>query len=83
MSSPKKNTGAVLSSKTHTAVLMASKITQMEKHFQAMVPKRVLFRPSNHISRLNPEVDSLFQRPKDESLMFNPEKDEVWFEKKF
>ena len=36
----------------------------------------------SYLSHLNPEADSLFQRPKEESLRFNPHKDSVWFEKK-
>ena len=35
-----------------------------------------------YLSHLNPEVDALFQRPKDASVRFSPEEDSIWFERK-
>ena len=35
-----------------------------------------------YLSLLNPEVDTLFQRPKDASVRFRPEGDSIWFERK-
>ena len=35
-----------------------------------------------YLSHLNPEVDALFQRPKDISRRFNPGEESVWFERK-
>ena len=35
-----------------------------------------------YLSRLNPEVHALFQRPKDASVRFSPEEDRIWFELK-
>ena len=34
-----------------------------------------------YLSHLNPEVDALFQRPKDASVRFSPEEDSIWFER--
>ena len=45
----KEEPGAVLSTKNHTGGLDGSEDHADGKIFQAMVPKRVLFRPSNHI----------------------------------
>ena len=36
-----------------------------------------------YLSHLNPEVDALFQRPKDASVRFSPEEDSIWFEEGF
>ena len=49
LSSTKKNQVRCYRQKLTRAVLMEVKITQMDKYFQAMVPKRVLFRASNHV----------------------------------
>ena len=35
-----------------------------------------------YLSHLNPEVDALFQWPKDASVRFSPEEDSIWFERK-
>ena len=35
-----------------------------------------------YLSHLNPEVDALFQWPKDASVSFSPEEDSIWFERK-
>ena len=35
-----------------------------------------------YLSHLNPEVNALFQRPKDASVRFSPEEDSIWFERK-
>ena len=43
----------------------------------------LFFLPSKaYVGHLHPEVDALFQRPKDISLRFDPEKDKICFEKK-
>ena len=46
--------------------------------FQKMPVKNI----KAYLSRLNPEVDALFQRPKDASVRFSPEEDSIWFERK-
>ena len=38
-----------------------------------------IYAPSEY---LNPEVDVLFQRPKDASVRFSPEEESTWFERK-
>ena len=35
-----------------------------------------------YLSHLNPEVDALFQWPKDASVRFSPEEGNIWFERK-
>jgi len=49
----KEEPGAVLSTKNHTAAFKALKITQMEKYFQAPVPRDAQFRPSSRIFRIS------------------------------
>ena len=62
---------------------MAVKITVMGKYSQALAgSKRCPVKTIKaYLSHLNPEVDALFQRPKDASVRFSPEKDSIWFER--
>ena len=75
--------GAVLSTKNHTGGLDGSEDHADGKIFSSPGSKRCPVQTIKlYLPHLNPEVDSLFQRPKEESLRFNPHKDSVWFEKK-
>ena len=79
----KEKPGAVLSTKNHTGGLDGSEDHADGKIFSSPGSKRCPVQTiKSYLSHLNPEVDSLFQRPKEESLRFNPHKDSVWFEKK-
>ena len=62
---------------------MAVKITEVGRYSHAPVPKDArLRRFKAYLSLLNPEVDTLFQRPKDASVRFRSEGDSIWFERK-
>ena len=79
----KKEAGAVLSTKTHTGGLDGSEDHGDGKIFSSPGSKRCpVHTIKSYLSHLNPEVDYLFQRPKEESSRFNPQINSVWFEKK-
>ena len=79
----KEKPGAVLSTKNRTGGLDGSEDHTDGKIFSSPGSKRCPVQTiKSYLSHLNPEVDSLFQRPKEESLRFNPHKDSVSFEKK-
>ena len=79
----KENPGAVLSTKNHTGGLDGSEDHADGKIFSSPGFKRCPVQTiKSYLSHLNPALDALFQRPKEESLRINPHKDSVWFEKK-
>ena len=79
----KEEPGAVLSTKNHTGGLDGSEDHADGKIFSSHGSKTCPVQTiKSYLFHLNPGIDSLFQRPKDESSRFNPEKDKVWFERK-
>ena len=76
----KDEPGAVLSTKNYRGGLDGT-----EDHADGKIsssPNSSRCPLQTYICHLHPEVDALFQRPKDISLRFDPEKDKIWFEKK-
>lgn len=65
------------------AGLDGSEDTRMEKYFKATVPKRFLLKQSNHIFFIRIRKCIPYSNGPRKSLQsrFNPEKDEVWFER--
>ena len=79
----KDEPGAVLSTKNHTGGLDGTEDHADGKIFASPYSSRCpLQTVKAYLSHLHPEVDALFQRPKDISLRFDPEKDKIWFERK-
>ena len=79
----KDEPGAVLSTKNHTGGLDGTEDHADGKIFASPNSSRCLLQTiKGYLCHLHPEVDALFQRPKDVSLRFDPEKDKIWFEKK-
>ena len=82
----KDEPGAVLSTKNHTGGLDSTEDHADGKIFASPNSSNSSRCPLQtvkpYLSHLHPEVDALFQRPKDISLRFNPEKDKIWFERK-
>ena len=77
-----KEPDAVLSTKKHTGGLEGSEDHADGKIFSSHGSKTCPVQTiKSYFFHLNPDIDSLFQRPKDESSRFNPEKDKVWFER--
>jgi hypothetical protein len=75
--------GTVLSSKNHTGGLDGTEDHSDGKIFgQAKSPRCPVQTIKAYLSHLNPKVEALFQRPKDVSIMFDPETTMVWYEKK-
>ena len=79
----KAEPGAVLSTKNHTGGIDGSEDHGDGKIFSCPGSKRCPVKTIKaYLSHLNPEVDALFQRPKDASVRFSPEEDSIWFERK-
>ena len=79
----KEEPGAVLSTKNHKGGLDGSEDHADGKIFSSPGSKRCPVQTIKaYLCHLNPEVDALFQRPKDLSVRFSPEKNIVWFERK-
>ena len=79
----KAEPGAVLSTKNHTGGIDGSEDHGDGKIFSCPDSKRCPVKTIKaYLSHLNPEVDALFQRPKDASVRFSPEEDSIWFERK-
>ena len=79
----KEEPGVVFSTKNHSGGLDGSEDNADGKIFSNPDSKRCPVQTIKaYLFHLNPEVDALFQRPKDVSLRFSPERDSVWFEKK-
>ena len=79
----KEEPGAVLWTKNHTGGLDGSEDHADGKIFSSYGSKTCpVQNMKSYLFYLNPGIDSLFQRPKDESSRFNPEKDKVWFKRK-
>ena len=79
----KEEPGAVLSNKNLSGGLGGSEDHADGKIFSSPGSKRCSVQTIKaYIFHLNPEVDALFQRPKDICVRFSPEKDSVWFERK-
>ena len=74
--------GTILSSKNHTGGLNGTEDHSDGKIFaQANSPRCPVKTIKSYQSHLNVEVENLFQRPKS-SIKFNPEQDDVWYERK-
>ena len=72
--SNKAEPGAVLSTKNHTGGIDGREDHGDGKIFSCPGSKRCPVKTIKaYLSHLNPEVDALFQRPKDESVRFSPE----------
>ncbi|CAH3176305.1 unnamed protein product [Porites lobata] len=79
----KAEPGAVLSTKNHMGGIDGSEDYGDGKIFSCPGSKRCPVKTIKaYLSHLNPEVDALFQRPKDVSVRFSPEEDSIWFERK-
>lgn len=79
----KEEPGTVLSTKNHSGGLDGSEDHADGKIFSTPGSTKCPVQTIKvYLSHLNPEVDALFQRPKDLSVRFNPRKDNVWFERK-
>ena len=73
----------VLSTKNHTGGIDGIEDHGDGKIFSCPGSKRCPVKTIKaYLSHLNPEVDALFQRPKDTSVRFSPEEDSIWFERK-
>ena len=79
----KAEPGAVLSTNNYTGGIDGSEDQGDGKIFSYSGSKRCPVKTIKaYLSRLNPEVHALFQRPKDASVRFSPEEDRIWFELK-
>ena len=79
----KAEPGTVLSTKNHTGGIDGSEDHGDGKIFSCPGSKRCPVKTIKaYLSHLNPEVDALFQWPKDASVRFSPEEDSIWFERK-
>ena len=79
----KEEAGAVLSTKNHTGGLDGTEDHADGKIFASPNSSRCPLQTIKaYLCHLHPEVDALFQRPKEISLRFDPEKDKIWFERK-
>ena len=79
----KAEPGAVLSTNNYTGGIDGSEDQGDGKIFSYSGSKRCPVKTIKaYLSRLNPEVHALFQRPKDVSVRFSPEEDRIWFELK-
>ena len=79
----KDEPGAVLSTKNHTGGLDGTEDHADGKIFASPNSSRCPLQTIKaYLCHLHPEVDALFQRPKEISLRFDPEKEKIWFERK-
>ena len=79
----KEEPGTVLSTEKHSGGVDGSEDHADRKIFSTPGSKKCPVQTIKaYLSHLNPEVDALFQRPKDISIRFNPGKESVWFERK-
>ena len=77
----KADPGAVLTSKNHTGGLLGTEDHSDGKIFaqpsSAKCPVKTI---KAYLSHLNPSIEAFFQRPKEISIRFNPERDAIWYE---
>ena len=79
----KAEPGTVLSTNNYTGSIDGSEDHGDGKIFSYSGSKRCPVKTIKaYLSHLNPEVDALFQRPKDASVRFSPEEDSIWFKRK-
>ena len=70
----------LLGSKNHQGDLHDSNDESDGKMFAVPnSPRRPVKTVQNYLNHLNPELDVLFQRPREASSMFQAQKDQVWF----